>query len=384
MRKNSHLHDASEGRRLALVTRSLTPYTRNFFDCVAEARSEDATLLIIGRREQDWINPWDQSLLLPRVADHNYASARSIGTQRPILLPSRSQLATLRRFRPDIVAIQEFSIYCAFAAFWAMARHVPVVSMTEIGDDYGPPYPALGKSQKLLHRILLSKSKGVIALTPDAARRAKQRKKPHILAPHAIDTKEFCLGAKNSVPDAPIVLMTAGNFIYRKGHDLLLKALGMVNKRLAGKHPWILKCHGSGETRDLRELAAKLNIGERVEFHSFLGEADLIRAYQAADIFTLTSRRDTYGVVLHEASACGLPLVGSTLAGASELLIQEGVNGFRVDPNDTARVADALHEIIINRRLRGEFSQNSRRIAEKWDVRENAQRAAQWLNHLLG
>ena len=156
----------------------------------------------------------------------------------------------------------------------------------------------------------------------------------------------------------------------------------MANQRLSSDHHWVLRCYGSGDTRKLIELAARYGIDKMVEFHSFLGEAELASAYRNADAFVLASRKETYGVVLHEAAASGLPLVASEHAGATELLAIEGENAFRIYPEDTGQFALALESIIADGELRQRFGRKSRDIAEYWDVKENARRTSKWLQQL--
>jgi len=376
-------HTASRATRLAVVTRSLSPYTRNFYDQIATERTRGTTTLIIGRRESDWINPWDANLLVPQVADHVYAKARTVSARRPILLPSRSLLVALERIRPSILAVQECSTFCVLSIIWALFRKVPFVLMTDVGDAYGPPYPPLTKSQKLVHKLVMRSAVGVIALSPDAEKRAVKGQKKYLLAPHAIDTAAYVPAVSQHDTSSPVILMTAGNFIYRKGYDLLIKALSTVDQRLGGKQRWIMRCYGSGETQDLRKLAIKECIGAKIEFYSFLNETELAKAYQNADVFVLASRKETYGVVLHEAAACGLPLVASTHAGATELLAQEGENAFCIDPENTAQFASALETIVVDMELRRRFGRKSREIAERWDVKLNARRTSRWIESLL-
>ena len=157
----------------------------------------------------------------------------------------------------------------------------------------------------------------------------------------------------------------------------------MVDQRLGGKQRWIMRCYGSGETEDLRTLALKTGIGAKIEFYSFLNETELANAYREADVFVFASRKETYGVVLHEAAASGLPLVASTHAGATALLAQEGENAFCIDPENTTQFASALEKIIVDRELRRRFGRKSRDIAERWDVKLNARRTSRWIESLL-
>jgi len=374
---------ASTPTRLAIVTRSLSPYTRNFYDQIAAERTKGTTTLIIGRRESDWINPWDANLLVPQVADHVYAKARTVSARRPILLPSRSLLVALERIRPSILAVQECSTFCVVSIIWALFRQVPFVLMTDVGDAYGPPYPPLTKSQKLVHKFVMRSAVGVIALSPDAEKRAVKTQKKYLLAPHAIDSAAYVPAISQHDTTSPVVLMTAGNFIYRKGYDLLIKALSMLDQSLGDKQPWVMRCYGSGETQDLRTLALKAGIGAKIEFYSFLNEAELAKAYQESDVFVFASRKETYGVVLHEAAASGLPLVASTHAGATELLAQEGKNAFCIQPENTTKFASALEKLVVDMELRRRFGHKSREIAERWDVKLNARRTVQWIESLL-
>jgi glycosyltransferase involved in cell wall biosynthesis len=373
---------AGKVKHLAIVARSLSPYTRNFYDELAKERGRGSTALIVGRREADWINPWESDLLIPQVAEYTYTDAAALQLARPILLPSKSLLAALERRRPDVLAVQEFSTLCVFAVLWAALRRIPFVLLTEVGDDYAPPYPTLTISQKFLHQWVMNRASGVIALAPDAERRANRGSKSCLLAPHAIDTSFYTPRASAPNANDPVVLMTAGNFIYRKGHDLLIKALALANRRETIRNRWRLQCYGSGETKELLKLADELGMAHLVELHSFVGEAELASAYRKSDVFILASRRETYGVVVHEAAASGLPLIISKHVGAIDTMAKEGENAFCIDPDDTPMFAEALVKMISDEALRNRFGKNSRVIAEYWDVRGNARRASQWMENL--
>jgi glycosyltransferase involved in cell wall biosynthesis len=374
---------ACQGKKFAIATRSLSPYTREFFDCLAQERESESTTLVIGRRESDWINPWNSNLLIPQVANYVYANATTSKGSRRLLLPSRGLMAALERIHPRLVAIQECSGFSIFAAVWSSIHSIPYLLITEIGDNYGPPYPALSVTQRILHRITLKRAAGVIALSPDARRRAEKAGKQYVIAPHAINTARY--RPRNALRDSaePVILMSAGNFIFRKGYDLLIKALAHAHQNLAGEHRWILRCYGAGDKSELLKLARKVGIADMVEFHSFLDEVQLVEAYQSADIFAFPSRKETYGIVLHEAASCGLPLVASIHAGATELLAQEGENALRVDPENTTQFASALQTLIRDKNLRHRFGIKSRSIAETWDVKKNAQQTKLWIESLL-
>ncbi len=381
------LHRANTSTRqdknLAIATRSLSPYTREFFDCVAQERETGRTTLVIGRRESDWINPWNSDLLIPQVANYVYANATTTKGSRRLLLPSRGLMAALERIHPHLVAIQECSGFSIFAAVWSTIRGIPYLLITEIGDNYGPPYPALSVTQRIMHKMILKGAAGVVALSPDARRRAEKARKKYVIAPHAINTARYTPRITLRDCNEPVILMAAGNFIFRKGYDLLIKALAQAQQNLTGTHQWTLLCYGAGDKSELQALAQNVGIAEMVEFNSFLDEAQLVEAYQSADVFVFPSRKETYGIVLHEAASCGLPLVASIHAGATELLAQEGQNALRVDPENTTQFASALQTLICDKDLRHRFGIKSRSIAETWDVKKIAQQTKLWIESLL-
>jgi glycosyltransferase involved in cell wall biosynthesis len=208
-------------------------------------------------------------------------------------------------------------------------------------------------------------------------KKAERLHRPWLLCPHSIDTSVYVPPAHPRPERPEVVLIAVGNLIPRKGYDLLFEALAAM--KLPEESRWTLKCFGSGSTSELSALAESLGISDRIGLFSFAGLDQLIQAYQDADIFVHPCRADTYGIVVHEAAACGLPLVVSKFAGASETLIKEGENGYSVDPEDASIFGKRLAHLISRRDLRQTFGQVSRQLAEQWDVKSNGRRAFSWL-----
>ncbi|MET7707650.1 glycosyltransferase family 4 protein [Micromonospora sp. NPDC005413] len=130
-----------------------------------------------------------------------------------------------------------------------------------------------------------------------------------------------------------------------KGHDVLVDALSA----LAGV-PWTLVCAGT-LTREpdlvhrLRELLAGAGLADRVRLAGPLTGEALDAAYAAADLLVLPSRGETYGMVVTEALARGLPVLGTEVGGLPEALgrAPDGdLPGLLVPPDDPAALAGAL------------------------------------------
>jgi glycosyltransferase involved in cell wall biosynthesis len=154
-------------------------------------------------------------------------------------------------------------------------------------------------------------------------------------------------------------LLSVAAVIPGKGHDVLLDALAM----LMGLR-WHCLCVGSLD-RDpifVERLRRRVVAGEtngRVRFSGPQAEAELACSYSAADVLVLSSRAETYGMVVAEALARGLPVVAADVGGVPEAM-GHGADGVRpgllVPPDDPAALGDALRAWLedadLRRRLR--------------------------------
>ena len=95
-------------------------------------------------------------------------------------------------------------------------------------------------------------------------------------------------------------------------------------------------------------------------------EDDLAQRYVDADVFALLSRHETWGVVVNEAAASGLPLVLSDRVGAAHDLLRDGENGFCVPPTTSAAAADALRKLAGDPELRRRLGKRSRELVRDW------------------
>jgi glycosyltransferase involved in cell wall biosynthesis len=97
----------------------------------------------------------------------------------------------------------------------------------------------------------------------------------------------------------------------------------------------------------------------------FLGELrgdELAAVYASADVFCFPSTTDTFGQVLIEAGASGLPVVAAAAGGALDL-VGHGETGLLVPPDDPNALADALRKLALEHSLRQELAQAGRAAA---------------------
>ncbi|MCY4155668.1 MAG: glycosyltransferase [Gammaproteobacteria bacterium] len=112
-------------------------------------------------------------------------------------------------------------------------------------------------------------------------------------------------------------IVAHGRFVQKKGFDLLLRSFS----RVAGADMRLYIAGDGTERRRLTQLAARLNLGERV---CFVGWQDDIRSFLLqGDLFVLPSRYEPFGIAVLEAMACGVPIIATRCHGPVEILAED-------------------------------------------------------------
>ena len=174
------------------------------------------------------------------------------------------------------------------------------------------------------------------------------------------DLREKLLGARHNHR----VILTVGNLVSRKGHDMVIRALPDLFRRVPDL---VYLIAGDGPYRgELEALARDLGVFDRLAFVGRVPEADLPDLYALCDVFVMVSRArveendvEGFGMVLLEANACGKPVVGGRSGGMSDALV-EGVTGLLVDPLDLEDITEALARLLTDQDLATRFGEEGR------------------------
>ena len=186
--------------------------------------------------------------------------------------------------------------------------------------------------------------------------------------------------AKNGIdPGNPVIILTVGRLVEKKGTDVLLEALARLPKNLH----WRLVHVGGGPLKGrLERRACALGISERVQWRGARTQVELLADYRAADLFALASRvardgdRDGLPNVLAEAQSQGLPCVATKVSGIPEL-VENGSTGLLVAPESPEEFARALEGLIADparRRTLGEAGRQ--RVHAEFGLEANIGRLA--------
>lgn len=164
------------------------------------------------------------------------------------------------------------------------------------------------------------------------------------------------------------VILAIGQFIPRKGFDLLIKANEKTSRS------WGLYIIGGRPTEEYIDLVNKQD-AKNIHFLDFMPKEQLQQFFLAADIFVLPTREDIWGLVINEAVAMGLPVITTNRCIAGTELVEEGKNGYLVEADNFDALADAINRmesVVNNDEQYVEFARNSIDIARKYTIEEMA------------
>ena len=104
----------------------------------------------------------------------------------------------------------------------------------------------------------------------------------------------------------------------------------------------------------------KINeLGNQIVFYGSLTDENLQQKYLEHDVFVLPSVNEAYGIVFLEAMQFCMPVIGCKLGGAKEI-INEGDNGYLIDPDDSDKLAELIILLNNDRQLLSQISESAR------------------------
>ena len=167
--------------------------------------------------------------------------------------------------------------------------------------------------------------------------------------------------------DRPFVAVA--RFLPKKNLQAALRGYAEFLRLEPGSGRKLLLC-GSGPLEpELRALAGSLGLEGRVVFTGFLRAEEVAQTMARSLALLLPSSEEQWGLVVNEAVALGLPVICSTNVGARDALVRNGVNGFVVEPENTAGLGFFMHQLSSDAALWTRFSRASEAFADFADVR---------------
>ena len=162
--------------------------------------------------------------------------------------------------------------------------------------------------------------------------------------------------------DEKVTFITVGQFIHRKGFDLLLDAWSKTEQKAQ------LYIIGGGplEQEYIRTIEEKSL--ENVHIIGFKKPDELQKYYAASDVFVLPTREDIWGLVINEALANALPTISSNKCTAGNELVSNDYNGYVYECYDTGALAESIEKLAEDQELRERFSSNALKSIERYTL----------------
>lgn len=230
---------------------------------------------------------------------------------------------------------------------------------------------------------LLGRLQGWIAVSSVAKTHAQRfLKKDFEIIPNGVDTKRFSpkVAPIAKFKDGKINLLYVGRLEERKGLLYLLKAYQKLKEKAKNCRLIVV---GDGPLKKEAKNFIKSNKIQDVCFAGRVSAKSLPSYYATADIFcSPATHGESFGIVLLEAMASGLPIVASKIPGYLEV-VKQGKEGILVSPKDPRSLMLALGTLVKNKALRKKLGNNGLRKAQNYDWEKVAKRILSFYKKIL-
>lgn len=243
--------------------------------------------------------------------------------------------------QPDVIHAHFYSI-AAIAAVLKKKFGVPFV-VTEHSSKLNKNILEISKlDQKLAKQAYLNADK-VVAVSNALAGNLKNNFGVDAAVVHnVVDVFHFQYVKRK--PKDSFTFISVGNLVSIKHFDLLIEAFAEAFKN---DKSVALKIVGSGpEMNNLQSVINQYDINDQIVLLNEVGRDKLKDIYPQGDAFVLASKSETFGVVLIEAMATGLPVVATDCGGPSDIVNEK--NGYLIPVNDKQALVDALNKMHDN------------------------------------
>ena len=293
--------------------------------------------------------------------------------QKSISAPSPSAIVKLAQSNPNLIVINEFGLLSFYAILYRIfRRRTRILLLVENDPVFLKYYGVMRNSSaydfvrcfigRFADKVLCNNENTANYLINQLGISAKKVISACYLT-SAIDVR----GEKTPARQGNLILLFVGQLIPRKGLKHLFNAIKLLSneQRLRIK----LEVLGEGPERALLEkLIADFGLNGIVNLRGAQPYEKMGDFYSAADVFVLPTLGDYRALVGFEALSAGLPIIGSIFDGASSEIIEEGVNGFAVDPRNEESLAKIIQLFLDKPELINKFGKESKRIAAKYSV----------------
>ena len=189
--------------------------------------------------------------------------------------------------------------------------------------------------------------------------------------------KKLFENRQGNIAKDELVITHISNFRPVKKVQNIIKAFCKIIKHVNAK---LLLVGDGPDVSWCRTIADKLKLNDRVYFMGLM--EDIVPVLSISDIYMLPSKSESFGLSALEALSCSVPVVGTKNGGLPEV-VQDGLCGYLIDPDDVSAIADAALRILSSSALLSNMSSNSRKRALLFDSNKIIPQYIAYYNEVL-
>lgn len=336
--------------RVALLTNFIPPYRRPLFQALKERLGEIRIFISTPMESnRQWSVDWaDLPVIIQKsitITTHRWRYAR-FGERSHIHVPVDT-LLKLRSYRPDAILTAELGFRTLFAILYKLLyRRTSVIIWLDLAEHSEAD---VGFFRAILRRTMLSHAKAVLTNGVSASRYARSLGVPEeriFLSAFSVPFEDFASAPVPRPAHCARRLLYAGQFIERKGLFQFLDALQRwclqnpgrdIEFRLVGSGPLLTA---------LNKLRLPPNLA--LQIRPEVPYSRMVDEYAEAGIFVLPTFSDTWGMVVSEAMASGMPILGSLYAQAVEHCVEDGKTGWTYTPDNPDLMGAAINRALCS------------------------------------
>ncbi len=227
--------------------------------------------------------------------------------------------------------------------------HAPASRKARLFPIYAGLMREIGRRSDLITTVSACSKRDILThLHMPPARAADIHVVPNGISERYLPDATLAPDRHHDQPDRVRTILYVGRADPYKNVTMLIDAFDALARQLP--FPVRLQIAGSRDPRypEAEQRAAALGRTEQVNWTGYLSDAELLQAYQSADVLAHPSRYEGFGLQVGEAMRCGLPVVASTGGSIPEVA---GEAAILLDPDDTAGFTDALRRVLTEPQL---------------------------------
>ena len=347
-------------KRVVIITNVPSPYRVDFFYYLQTHYNDRYDFQILYYCNDNMNRKWNSDK--DRILNSHFVSSKTIRIKKKfddhfITFPVGVS-KKLRELSPDIVVAMEYSPAILMAMRYCRKNKIKYISWSDgtINSEKN-----IGRLQKFSRKYIVKRADAFIgssnATIENQVSMGADRSKCH-LSLLTVDLDKYIFRGEKNYTNS---LICVGSLIERKGVDLLIDALALTKTNV------VVECVGDGPEKDaLIAKASELGVSDRINFCGFLDGDTLNEKYSQAGAFILPTREDCFGLVLIEAMCAKLPIIASKYSDGAFETVENGRNGYIVDPYDAKKLAEVIDAVFSDKEKMTSMGDESFKLIDKF------------------